>query len=82
MKNPNATVAQFVTLLAAATVWLCNRYGVKLSDQWAILAAGEAITVFLWVGKHGVKAAWQRVWGGANTVWAGPAVKKPADPKP
>lgn len=68
MTNPNAKVAGATTLLTSAILWLCAQRGWHLSEQWALYAAGGAITAILWVGKHGLKGAWQRIVSGAGVV--------------
>ncbi len=79
--HPNARVAGLTTLLTLGIIWICNRFGVNLSQDWAAFAAGAATTAVLWVGKEGIKGALSRLWNGAQAAWSGPAKKTTAAPK-
>ena len=80
MSNPNAFVAALTGLATTGLLWIGAKAGWHLSTQTAALVAGAIVTsvttLFLWIGRAGLKGAWQRVWSGASAVVNGPPAKK------
>lgn len=75
MKNPNAFVAWITGLAATGLLWVAAKAGWHLSTATSALVAGAIVTnaaaTVLWIGKHGIRGALQRAWGGVTVMWAG-----------
>lgn len=66
MKHPNAATAGGVSAVALVIVWVAGRAGVTLSAEEGALLAGAASAVVLFVGKNGLRGAWDRIVNGAS----------------
>lgn len=76
-RNPNAVAALFSTQAAVALEALIQRYlSAGLGPFWGKEAMAAAVIVVLYVGRHGIKAAFAKVVETTKAVWAPPAPPK------
>lgn len=77
MNHPNAFAAFAAGAVTIGAQWLVQRYAhAALSDYWkTALTSGVTVSV-LYVGKHGLRAAFARILNGPKTVWSGTAAAK------
>lgn len=66
MKHPNAATAGGVSVAALAVVWIAGRLGVSLSAEDGALLAGAASAVALFIGRNGLRGAWNRIVNGSS----------------
>ena len=63
-QHPNATAAGGSTGLGVLAVWLLGHFGVQIGAEEAAAIVGAAATIILFVGRNGLRGAWQRIWRG------------------
>ncbi len=65
-KNPQAVAIGSMSLSAAAVAFLFHKLGWTLPDYYAIGVAGAAMTALSWVGREGLRGAWNRILNGSG----------------
>lgn len=67
-ENPNAVVGGTSGVGGgAAVIYLLSLVGITVSGYGAVLIAGAITTVFLFVGKHGIRGFLRMIWRGSGT---------------
>lgn len=66
MKHPNAAVAVGGTSLSTFIVWLLGHFHVSLSAEDGSVIAGGLAAIVLFIGRNGIKGAWDRIWNGGE----------------
>lgn len=74
MKNPNAIAALSSSQAVIAIEQLVSRYlGASVGAFWEQEIMAAATVVILYIGRHGLRAAFARVFSQAKSIWAPPA---------
>lgn len=68
MSHPNTKAAVATTAISAGLLYLANRLGYNLSQQWALLAAGALISTVLFIGRRGLRGVVRDLWAGTGSV--------------
>ena len=67
MSNPNASVALTTGGAGTLLVYLLNKYaGTEFTPEAAAGIATGAATVFLFIGRRGIKGTLQMIWSGSD----------------
>ena len=65
--HPNASAAVYTTAASGLLLYVLHRFGyAHITAQDAQLATGALITLVLWVGKRGIRAAVLSLWRGSQ----------------
>lgn len=69
MKNhPNATLAGSTIGPGVVIVWLLGHFGVDVSAEVGTVIGGAAAAGLLFIGRNGIRGAWQRLWRGSSST--------------